>query len=408
MDKGLIFEVCEPMFTANNTSIKKKVVNQGGTGSAKTYTILQVLHMKLASTPGLVCTVVGQDVPNLKKGAIRDSNKIIASSPFLQNALVDYARTRGYNKTDRIHEYKNGSIMEFASFDTEQDAKSGKRDYLFLNEANGVSFEIYFQLAIRTRIQVFLDYNPTARFWVHDKLIGQPDVQLIISDHRHNKFMPKQMHDEIERLYFEDRELWKVYGRGLTGKIEGLIYNKYRVIEDMPLLGKPMFGLDFGYNHKTALIEIRHDTGRLFWDEHIYQSELTIGDLIPMMRELGIGRNRIYADHAAPDKIEDLKRAGFNVHKADKDIKNGIDFIKRNELYVTRRSKGILKEIMAYKYKVNKDGITLDEPVKFMDDAMDAARYGAYTGFRKPGGIIIGDGTDYDDMGYLDFVEEAA
>lgn len=398
----MLFEVCEPLFTTNYTSTKKKVVNQGGTGSAKTYTILEVLHLKLASTPGLVCTVVGQDVPNLKKGAIRDSNKIIASSPFLQNALLDYGRTRGYNKTDRIHEYKNGSIMEFASFDSEQDAKSGKRDYLFINEANGISYDIYFQLAIRTRIQVFLDYNPTARFWVHDKLIGQPDVQVIISDHRHNRFLPQQMHDEIERLYYEDRELWKVYARGMTGKIEGLIYSKYKIIDHMPILGQPIFGLDFGYNHKTALIEVRHDLNRLFLDEQIYQTELTMGDLIPMMKELGIAKHKIFADHAAPDKIEDLRRAGFNVHKADKDIKNGIDFIKSKELYITRRSKGILAEVLSYKYKVNKDGVKLDEPVKFRDDAMDAARYGAYTGFRKPGGIIIGDNDEVDDLEWLD------
>ena len=393
-----MMQVCEPLFSANMNPEKGKkiVVDQGGTGSAKTFTILQVLHLILADRPGMVCTVVGQDVPNLKKGAIRDSNKIIASSPYLQSRLLNYKQTKGYNKTERIHEYKNGSIMEFNSYDNEQDAKSGKRDFLFINEANGIPFEIYFQLSIRTKIREYLDYNPSARFWVHDKLLGRPNVQMIISDHRHNRFLPESMHKEIEDLINTDEELWKVYARGMTGKITGLVYPNFKIIDQLPFLSKPKYGLDFGYNHKTALIEIEHDTNRLFWNELIYQSELTMGDLIPMMKDLNLGKSLIYADHAAPDKIEDLQRAGFNVHKADKDITNGLDFVKRNGLYVTKSSKGILKEIRSYKYKT-KDGLAIDEPVKFMDDAMDAGRYGSYTGFRKPGGMTIGNTDSGDD-----------
>jgi len=391
------FEVCEPLFSANYNSKKKINVNQGGTSSAKTYTILQVLFLIAAQEPGVIITVVGQDVPNLKKGAIRDCAKIVANSPFLQSMFPDYKINKGYNKTERIYEMKNGSILEFNSYDNEQDAKSGKRDYLFMNEANGMLYEIYFQLAIRTRQRVFLDYNPSARFWVHERLIGKDNCALFISDHRHNRFLSAEMHAEIENI--EDEELWKVYARGMTGQIHGLIYPNFTVIESMPTVFPSVLGLDFGFNHKTALIEVARDTGKLFWNQLVYQSEMTIGDLIQEMKELNIGRNKkIYADHAAPDKIEDLLRAGFNVEKADKDVKNGIDFVKRNGLYVTKNSDGILSEARAYKWK-EKDGIRLDEPVKFKDDAMDAGRYGSYTGFRKPKGLIIADDQDdYDDL----------
>ncbi len=392
------FQVCEPLYTANLTASTKKVVNQGGTSSAKTYTILQVLHVIAATRPGTIITVVGQDIPNLKKGAIRDSNTIIATSPWLQARLLDYKTTRGYNKTERIHEYKNGSIIEFNSYDNEQDAKSGKRDYLFINEANGINHDIYFQLSIRTRIKEFLDYNPTAKFWVHDKLIGRPDCTLLISDHRHNRFLSKETHAEIEAIKELDLELWKVYARGLTGQIHGLIYPNYKIIDSMPLIYEPKYGLDFGFNHKTALIEVMHDPGKLFWNELIYQSHLTIGDLIPMMQELNLGKKKIYADHAAADKIEDLQRAGFNVEKADKDVTNGIDFCKRNTIYITKHSKGLKEEVLTYKYKIDKaTGEPTDEPVKFKDDGMDAGRYGSYTGFRKPKGFVVSNDIDDDD-----------
>jgi phage terminase large subunit len=364
------------VFEKNFTATRKKVVNQGGTSSGKTYSILQVLFIIACQDPGCVITVAGQDIPNLKKGAIRDAQKIVASSPALQS------RIESYNKSDRIYEFNNGSIMEFNSYDDEQDAKSGKRDYLFVNEANGIPYEIYFQLSIRTRKREFLDYNPTAKFWVHERMIGNGDVQFFISDHRHNPFLSKEQHDEIEGI--ADEELWKVYARGLTGRIKGLIYPSFKIIDDFPYVYRPVvYGLDFGFNHKTALVEVTKDSNRLFWNELIYQSELTIGDLIQLMKELGLGKKPIYADHAAADKIEDLKRAGFNVHKADKDVANGIDFVKRNNLYITKASAGLRKEAMSYKWKEDKNGVTLDEPVKFNDDGMDAGRYGSYTGFRK-------------------------
>lgn len=387
-----VFQVCEPLFTANMESKTRVNVNQGGTSSAKTYTIMQIAHMLACDEPNTIITVVGQDVPNLKKGAIRDSQTIISTSPYLQVQLAEWKNSKGYNKTERIHEYKNGSIIEFNSYDNEQDAKSGKRDYLFINEANGISWEIYFQLAIRTRKKIWLDYNPSAKFWVHEKLIGQPNVVRFISDHRHNRFLTKEMHDEIEGI--PDKELWNVYARGRTGQIHGVIYPSFKIIDIMPQILRPVYGLDFGFNHKTALVNCARDGNNIFWDEEIYQSHLTIGDLVPMMQELHLGNSRIYADHAAADKIEDLKRAKFNVFKADKDVKNGLDFVKRHNLFITRRSKGLLSEIMTYKYKVRIDpltgeSVTLDEPVKFKDDGMDAGRYGSYS-HRHNGDIKVG------------------
>lgn len=363
------------LFDKNLHSKKKKNVNQGGTSSAKTYSILQVLFYIACHDPGCVITVVGQDIPNLKKGAIRDAKKIVASSLAIRMQIARY------KEAERVFEFLNGSIIEFTSYDDAQDAKSGKRDYLFVNEANGISYEIYFELSIRTKKKEFLDYNPNARFWVHEKLIGEENVALFISDHRHNPFLTEEQHLEIESI--ADKELHKVYARGLTGKIAGLIYPNTKIIDEMPIGIETICGLDFGWNHKMALVETGKYVDRMFWNELIYQSELTISDLIQQMIPLNLGKKLIYADHAAPDKIEDLKRAGFNVHPADKDVANGLDFVKRHHLFVTRKSTGLRKEFLSYKWMVDTNGVLIDKPVKFNDDGMDAGRYGSYTHFRK-------------------------
>lgn len=220
---NLLFDV-SPVYEANYNSCAKIKVNQGGTWSGKTYSIIQRLCDLAISDPGSLTTVVGQDIPNLKAGPIRDYHNIFKSSPHLQKFVL------GYNKSDRIVEFKNGASIEFKSFDDEQDAHSGKRTRLFVNEAPGVSYNIFKQLYIRTTKDVFVDYNPSSEFWVHEMVLNNkdlyPSVELIISDHRHNPFLSKEQHDSIERLKFEDEETYKVYARGLTGKVEGAVLKR--------------------------------------------------------------------------------------------------------------------------------------------------------------------------------------
>ena len=121
-------------------------------------------------------------MPNLKVGAMRDTETIFSDSEWLQGFFT-------WNRSDYTIKGQNGSLIEFKSYDGEQDAKNGKRDYLFINEANGITYGIYWQLAIRTRRQIFIDYNPSARFWVHEQVMGREGVKLIISDHRSNMFL---------------------------------------------------------------------------------------------------------------------------------------------------------------------------------------------------------------------------
>lgn len=362
------------IFERNYNSIAEVVVNQGGTSSGKTYSILQVLCLKAIEQPDQVISVVGQDVPNLKSGALRDMQSIVASSPEIQSWI------KGYNASDRIFTFHNGSIIEFKSYQDSQDAKSGKRDYFFLNEANGISFEIYSELAMRTKKQVYIDYNPNARFWVHDKLIGKEGTELIISDHRHNPFLPDVIRKKIEALREDDEELWKVYARGMTGKIEGLIYRNWGTIGTIPmdaqLLGA---GLDFGFtNDPTACVMVYRYNGELIIDELLYQKGYTNQDIAQFFNQVGVNKTMsIVADSAEPKSIEEIRRMGFRIEKADKgkdSILNGIDILKRFRINVTNRSANLIKELNAYKWK-EKDGNATNVPIDSFNHGMDALRY---------------------------------
>ena len=362
----------KPKYFFTLLNAKKRItIEQGGTSSGKTCTTLDVLFYIGIQEPNSVITVVGQDVPNLKKGAYRDAKYIWGNSPDYQ---MMYDKP---NETDRIFKCKNGSIIEFTSYQDEQDAKSGKRDYLFINEANGISFDIYWQLAIRTKKRIFLDYNPNERFWAHD-LINEPDAVFFRTWHVHNPFLTQEQHDRIEGI--KDKELWEVYARGYTGKISGLIYTNWELCDELPKDYKKRYiGIDFGFtNDPTAIIDVRLSNGELWIHEIAYSNGLLNTDIARIIKEYGVGSTAIIADSAEPKSIAELRSHGLNVEPAKKgadSIKNGIDILKRYKINITKSSAGVRKEISAYKYKVTRDGLTLNEPIDFYNHAMDAIRY---------------------------------
>jgi len=369
-----MFETTE-LFEANITAETKIIVNQGGTWSGKTYSILQAIAYFALIDPNSLITIVGQDIPNLKAGALRDFQNIIADNPIIDAQISDY------NKSDRIYKFINGSTIEFKSYDNSQDAKSGKRDYLFLNEANGIDRQIAKQLLLRTKKKAFIDFNPDAEFWVHEDYLNNPTAKFIYSDHRNNPFVPNENRAEIEALKDIDIELWKVYARGITGRIEGLIYRNWTIGNSFPDV-EFVYGLDFGYNHPTTLVKCGWDENKFYLEEVIYESGLTTADLIAKMQKLNIGQKEIFADAARPDTIEELYRAGFNVFSADKSVKDGINTLKSKPIILVDSPNGV-KEFKTYKWKTDKNGKAIDEPVKFNDDFCDAARYGIFNGTKS-------------------------
>ncbi len=271
---------CTPVFYANKNSKAKVVINQGGTSSSKTYSIVQLLFLYAILNRRIIITITGESIPNLKKGAYRDAENIYSNTEELKHYVKDW------NKSERIIHFKNGSLIEFISNLDEQSAKNGKRDYLFINEANGINWKVFWQLAIRTKKQIFLDYNPSAPFWANKKLIGtipetnelSATVELIISDHRHNCFLTKDDHEKIEGI--KDPELWLVYARGKTGKVKGKIFH-FTKVTSIPD-GLPFgFGIDIGYtSDKTAIVKVWYDGRKRYYKVLLYKSESEILELI--------------------------------------------------------------------------------------------------------------------------------
>ncbi|NBV31334.1 MAG: hypothetical protein EBR93_02190 [Bacteroidetes bacterium] len=364
------------------------VVHQGGSSSGKTYGILQYLFSVGAANPNEIITVVGQDIPNLKVGAYRDAQNILDDS----EALRDWYPAELHNKSNRSFRCVNGSLVEFNSYSDEQDAKSGKRQRLFVNEANGVPYEVFEQLRMRTTKQVIIDFNPSAEFWAHKKL---QEAHWVITSFRDNAFISPAVRERI--LSYEptkeniergtaDKYRWDVYGLGKVGRLEGLVLPNWERGKFPDDFKWRIYGLDFGYtNDPTALVEIRLHRGNLHVKEHLYRSGLTNQDISREMERIGIDRNElIIADSAEPKSIEEINRMGWHIRGAVKgkdSINQGIDILKRYKLIV--EGENIAKELNSYIWAKDRNGNLLNKPIDSFNHCIDAMRYAITNRYKR-------------------------
>ena len=312
-------------------------------------------------------SIIRKTFPSLRATVMRDMIFIMKDIGIYDD--------RNHNKTENIYTFPNGTIMEFFSVDDEQKIRGRRRDVLWMNEANEINFDEFQQLNFRTTDKLFLDFNPSDNYhWIYD-LYLKPETIKIHSTYKDNPFLSDAQDKEIEYLINVDESYYKIYALGEKGTGKTTIYTGWKYFNEKIDTKETIYGLDFGYNHPTALIKAEFIESKVYVSEVLYESKLTVSDLINRMKELGIGfMNEIVCDTARPEIIEDLRRSGYNAREAIKAVKAGIDSVKSSELFIHKESLNLVKEMSSYKWKTNGD-ITLDEPVKIYDDAMDAMRY---------------------------------
>lgn len=354
------------------------IANQGSTRSGKTYSISQLLALFIPHKEKVTISVVSPSLPHLKRGARRDILKILEDAGIYTDEQ--------FNKTDNVYHYPNGSYIEFFGAEDSGKVRGPGRDILYINEANLLPYNIYQQLALRTKKTIFLDFNPVDEMsWVYDVADKEGNI-LIHSTYKNNPFLPKEQIEEIESLKDADENLWKVFGLGERGKSQEIIYTHWRTGQ-FPDGCEVCYGLDFGYSVPTALVKVGFKENQTYVQEMLYETKLTTTDLIERLKVLNIQRaDEVFCDNAEPKTIEELVRAGFNAKPAEKDVYAGIQKVKSQPLNITPDSSNLIKEIKSYKWKVDKDGkVHPDEsPVKIWDHLCDAMRYAVFTKLNRP------------------------
>ena len=356
------------------TSDAKVQVHQGGTRSGKTYSILTALvelcHRN--ENAGSVITIARKTFPAIRASVMRDFFEILEREGIYDVNL--------HNKSEATY-VLFGNLVEFISVDQPQKVRGRKRNILFVNEANELALEDWRQLMLRTTGRAIIDFNPSDEFhWIYDHVLTRDDHEFFQTTYQDNPYLTPTTVAEIERLQDADPDYWRVYGLGERGVSRATILTHWKQVPQVPDGWKLMtVGLDFGYtNDPTAIVKVYTDGHGFCLDEICYATGLTNADISRTLKEAEVGKTMVVADSAEPKSIDDIHGHGINVHPARKgrdSVRSGIDFLRSRPLLITERSLHGIKELRNYKWKEDKNGRQINEPVDAFNHFIDATRY---------------------------------
>ena len=338
----------------------------GGARAGKTYAILQYLLVKGLESP-IDISIVRKTIPSLKRTLMKDWKDILLSVGIWEEERM--------NQTDRIYTLSNGTTIAFVNTDDEQKLRGYKSTILFIDEANEVDEEAYFQLSIRTSGQIILAYNPTVSpyHWLRQ----MQDCERYTTTFRDNPYLPIDMVRAIEELETKSPKKWLIYGKGEFAPNDKAIY-QFEIVDNIE--GEFVAcGLDWGFSQDpTAVVSVFRNGDVIYLDELVYDKGMVMNDIIKRLRDEGIEREEIWCDSSEPRSVEELYRAGFNakaVKKGPDSIKFGISVMQNYGIKVTKRSQNLINEIYSYQYATDKYGYVTDRPEDGLDHLLDACRY---------------------------------
>ena len=362
----------------HNYFVSEANINVSNSAS-KTFSIMILLIGYAESYPNSLITVAGMTYNHLATGTMRDFKKIMQETNRWEDS--------NFNKSSKIYNFNNGSQIEFLSTDN-MTSRGPRRDVLFVNEANGINYETFDQLATRTRDFVILDYNPSAKFWAHEELVEgkQKDKTTFLTlTYLDNEALSKQERENIEsrkpKPGEEPSNYWIVYGLGQIGSLEGNIYSGWQEVDRNYFQNGKLvrYGLDFGFsNDETAMVAIYElEDGKTGVEEVLYQKGILGSQYAEILMSHNIDPNvLIVADSARPEIIAEIKAKGYRIVGADKNpgsVKRGIDRVSQRQIAYC--GSNLKREYLSYAWRKKRSGEILDEPQDGNDHALDATRY---------------------------------
>jgi len=357
--------------------MKKRIkVIQGGSSSGKTFGIIPILIDKAIKNPNITISIVSESLPHLRRGAMKDFLLIMK----ITNRYIDI----NWNRTNSIYTFTNGSYIEFFSVEDDSKLRGARRNILYVNEANNINYPAYTQLAMRTDMDIFIDYNPTHKFWSNE-VLESDEAELLVLTYKDNEALSKTVIDYLEskRELAKTSTYWenwvRVYVDGQLGQLEGVIFNDYTILDKLPIEAELIaYGVDFGFsNDPSTVTGVYKWNGEIILDEVIYQKGLLTGDLAKLMQANKVG-GTIFCDSADPRSIAELRAFGISAYPVKKgadSILYGINLMQSYKLNVTKRSTNLIHELDNYKWCEDKEGAKMNKPIDVFNHCIDGIRY---------------------------------
>ena len=354
--------------------LKKKIrAASGGTGASKTYSWAMILIDYAQSTENELIEIVSETFPHLEGGVMEDFKNILKDRRYWKDS--------NWNATKHIYTFETGTRIKFTSFDKIGKAHGPRRDVLFLNECNYMDYGIVRQLILRTRKFICLDWNPSNDFWFYEEGFPQRDDVDFMGEggnyppltYLDNEALSQSEIDEILALK-SNKNLWRVYGLGLRGQLEHVIFKDWRFVDEIPEGARlERRWLDFGYtNDESAIGEVWYADNQWYLNETLYRKGMSNKQLADHLNSLPHSGTLVIADSAEPKSIDEIASYGVNIVGVDKKVKGGnpsqlgfliwsIQLVQTQPIAVTKSSLNIIKEYRNYLWLIDKNGKILNK-----------------------------------------------
>jgi phage terminase large subunit len=368
-------------------------VIQGGQGASKTISILMLLIDLGNRTKLKEISIISDELSKMKRTVINDFLKIIK----------DWNIQGNWNKSESKFYFDTKSYIEFLGLDVHDVGKGMRRDVVYGNEANKMTFEAWRQIASRAKKRI-IDFNPDAKFWGHDLITDNNFLNLTFLD---NEYLPEPERNSILEMkakaltkdgkvkndYWHNK--WRVYGLGEIGSVEGRIYywNKCDIETYNDIDAIEYIGVDWGKVDPFAVVGVKYHDGKLYVHEYNYDSEniilQRIGNQIKnndnepivnyVFQKANIPKDRkIITDSNYKSKVKALWDGGWTNAQG---VKNKLKIIERIamlqelDVYYTETSSNIEMEQYNSCWSKDRAGNTIEVREDINNHTLDAIEY---------------------------------
>jgi phage terminase large subunit len=386
-----------PAYFSYLTDTTRTQIFYGGSGSGKSVFLSRrcVYDLLKGNRNYLVCRAVGR---TLRRSVFNEIRKVI-SDWNLNNLFT-------VNKSDGIITCSNGYQVLFAGLDDTEKVKSitpekGVITDIWIEEATECEKNTITDLYKRQRggdenipKRLTMSFNPIIQsHWIYEKYfskIGWADDQTEYRDdsltilktwYIHNRFLTTaDIHDlesETDKYYFN------VYTLGNWGVLGNVIFTNWR-IEDLSAM-KDQFtnrrnGLDFGFSSDPAALSVSHydrNKKTIYFFDEFYETGLTNDILAAELLKI-IDRDVVICDSAEPKSIAELRQHGVVAKPARKgkdSVLFGIQWLQQQTLVFDKKCINSINEVRQYKWKEDKNGMAIRQPIDKNNHFIDATRY---------------------------------
>lgn len=364
-------------------------IYKGSAGSGKSHFITQKILIKALKEKRrvMVCRRYGTTMRNSVFRLFKD---VIESFKISNLCRI--------KESDMSIKLPNGSEIIFVGLDNEEKLLSiaGITD-VFIEEVYEVTKEIVDQLNLRMRgkvknQQIYMAFNPiSSKHWLYEFCEGntRPLNSLYSqSTFRDNPFLPDEYINALEDMYRTNPNKARVFCDGNWGAdVEGLVY-KNHILSDFDINEmiasklEVRVGIDWGFvDPTTVVVSLFNKLDKtIYIIGEFYKRGATLEEIKEGIESLGIKKQRLYCDGAEPDKVDYLRRQGFNAVSAKKgagSVKAGISFLQDMTIVCHESCTHVATELENYVYlKDKKTGQYLEDSYDHdFSHTMDALRY---------------------------------